>query len=70
MRVLFSRWRRYLGSLLHSPRAALVCEADEGEVACGSLLRHDLYVMAFFFFLSFFIGCVHLSYAEAGMDLI
>jgi len=31
-----------LGSLLHSPRAALVCEADEGEVACGSLLRHDL----------------------------
>ena len=40
--VPFPRWRRCLGSLIHSPRAALVCEADEGEVACGSLLRHDL----------------------------
>ena len=30
------------GSLLRSPRDALVCEAGEGEVACGSLLRHDL----------------------------
>ena len=61
--------RHCLGSLLHTPRAALVCEADECEVACGSLLRHDLQVMAFSFFL-FYIGCVHLSYVEAEMYLI
>ena len=42
VRVPFPHWRHCLESLLHSPRAALVCEADEGEIACGSLLRHDL----------------------------
>jgi hypothetical protein len=26
---------------LYNSRAALVCEADKGEVTCGSLLQHD-----------------------------
>ena len=68
VRVPYLRWRRCLWEPYSQSRCCYGCKETANKVACCSLLRHDLFVTAFFS-LFFFKGFVHPSNTDAGLDL-